>query len=120
MSRPPFRHNHNHPVHPPFISARSPSTSTEYTNRTVPSDGWGGVLSTGSLTWPGIDRPAGFHVATQLVSPSEALAIKAALRGQEFDRDPDTVDGETSFEFYLERNGGIKETLTNVPLKPDA
>ena len=93
---------------------------TDYINRTVLSDGWGGSLSDGSLTWPGIDRPAGFHVANQLVSPSEAAAIKAALQGQEFDRDPDTVDGETSFEYYLERNGGIKETLTNVPLKPDA
>lgn len=60
-----------------------------------------------------------FFVLPALVTPGEAAAIKNLLPA-EFDRDADSVDGGATHEFYLEKSGGIDDTLATLPGKPDA
>jgi hypothetical protein len=79
----------------------------------------GVALEDGALTWNNIARSANFSVARRLVDPVSASALVELVNTMELDMDPDSVDGEPTFEFYLEQAGSF-ELLSNVPMKPDA
>ena len=74
----------------------------------------------GTLIWKGIEKHSAvdFTVVEKLVTAEESQAMVAQLDGVELDQDPDSVDGEPTYEFYLEQAGSF-EPLSNVRLKPD-
>ena len=100
-----------------------PNASTVYfdlgpsANRTVRYGSWVATAADGVLRWPAIQRNAHFSVL-QLMTEAEADQLRALLP-QSFDEDKDSVDLETTFEFYLEKHGSF-DTIGGIPGKPDA
>jgi hypothetical protein len=74
-------------------------------------------VADGTLVWPGIDRVANFSVLTSLLTTTEVDSV-IDLLPRDFDRDKDSVDDESTFEFYLEKNGTF-DFIANIPGKPD-
>jgi hypothetical protein len=74
-------------------------------------------VADGTLMWPGIERVANFSVITSLLTPAEVDLI-ISLLPRDFDRDKDSVDDESTFEFYLEKNGSF-DFIADIPGKPD-
>jgi hypothetical protein len=84
------------------------------------------LVADGELQWPvrnigGEWASARFSYLPGLVTKEEARELLSLLRESEFDTDPDTVDGMSTHELYLERHGGFGEAhLGLLTQKPDA
>lgn len=91
------------------------------TNETVSVGGWQGIESRGSLSWKlGPETPprsADLSVLTGLIGPAEARALVETLPPA-FDEDLDSVDSQTTYEFYLQKSGSV-EAISTIPNKPE-
>ena len=93
-------------------------------NTTITLGSWKGDLAVGSLHWPGLSSEAAssatFYVLPSIVAPDEVRSILNIVsnQGLEFDTDPDSVDGMSTHELYLEASGGV-DSLTHIRGKPD-
>jgi hypothetical protein len=75
-------------------------------------------LAVGSLAWPSLSpsREAAVHVAAGFVPRAAIDQLRDTLAGIAFDEDADSVDGMSTFEFYLQHNA----SGTRLPAtKPD-
>lgn len=88
-----------------------------FENRTIDIEGQQFTLSEGSLEWPRIKQSARFAVLNSLVSLEEARSI-IDFSPTNFDEDMDSVDNESTYEFYLEKSGTF-EAIGSIPGKPD-
>jgi hypothetical protein len=91
-------------------------------NRTTSiSDEWSGVIAEGQVEWKNVaTAPATFSVLQSLITPKEVNSILAELSDPsiQFDDDADSVDGQPTFEFYLQRSGDI-DHVKQINGKPD-
>ena len=114
-----FSHTHN----PSIFQPTPPLSIYPFThNRTISiNDGdWTGVEAEGFISWPELSTPrtpSAMSVLVGLITPQEIQAILAALP-HEFDEDLDTVDGQTTYEFYLSKSGGfeVTDSYTHISL----
>ena len=55
----------------------------------------------GHMKWPSIDRNATLYLLENMISNEESKEMLNLLREVEFDQDLDSVDGMSTFEFYI-------------------
>jgi len=58
-------------------------------------------LQTGTMRWPSIDKNATLFVQDMMISNEESTNMMNILREVTFDEDLDSVDGMSTFEFYI-------------------
>ena len=60
-----------------------------------------------------------FFVLPNVMTKEEAAEMRSLLP-DDFDMDPDSVDGGATHEFYLEKHGVVDNLMETLPGKPDA
>lgn len=72
-----------------------------------------------AVSWPGeIPAPSIVNLLPTVLEPTAADALVALAATIPFDEDSDTVDGEPTYELYLEKNGNEAD-IAAIPGKPD-